>query len=579
MNTKFKLLFAFSAVALLSVSACSSKAASSSSLSPSSEEKSSSVVESSSSSSIEEVTSSSSEAEPSVSSSSSEELSSSEISSSSSKKDPTDISDLPALDNDEASLIIDQLAVDTLTDGEERDVYGNIYLPEKCLGANITWYSDDKDTINPKWDGEKAPGTVNRYTEDLEVQLTAIIEKDGEYAKYDTIVNVKGLEYELEDEDFEAYLFGHFVGEGYGTTVNGQRVATGEQMFFALADVGQGLHFTDMNNSKMNALNPVLSSDVGERGVRDPFICRSPEGDTFYLIATDLSVYTRGGWGNNNGANKFTITGSHSIVLWESHDLVNWTDARLIEVAREDAGMAWAPEMIYSEETGEYVIFFSSTILNDERNAIIERDCIYYCTTRDFHHFSETRKFLKNQPYPDGQEDPQKASDSPQAINNDERKIIDASVMKIGDYYYSAAKDGDNHENNGGILIQRTQDLFDIDSWEKVLNLEDLGYQVEGRAANNKCLEGPEWFYLNQADRVDPDIEEIGLMADFYANTSVGYIPFATTDVEDYDNSLESWRKLSSSDYSWDNQTKRHGTILRITAEEAERIKEFYPNN
>ena len=71
-------------------------------------------------------------------------------------------------------------------------------------------------------------------------------------------------------------------------------------------------------------------------------------------------------------------------------------------------------------------------------------------------------------------------------------------------------------------------------------------------------------------------------MADFYANTSVGYIPWATTDVEDYDNSGESWRILESGadkDFSWDSQTKRHGTILRITAEEAAALKDAYPND
>ena len=69
--------------------------------------------------------------------------------------------------------------------------------------------------------------------------------------------------------------------------------------------------------------------------------------------------------------------------------------------------------------------------------------------------------------------------DSPQAINNNERKIIDAAVMKIGDYYYSAAKDGDNHEENGGILVQRTTDLFDIDSGKRCSNLDELGFQVQ----------------------------------------------------------------------------------------------------
>ena len=115
---------------------------------------------------------------------------------------------------------------------------------------------------------------------------------------------------------------------------------------------------------------------------------------------------------------------------------------------------------------------------------------------------------------------------------------------------------------------------------EFVMNLADAGYQAQGRNADNKCLEGPEWFYYNVADREDPTVPEIGLMADFYANTSIGYIPWATTDVEDVNNENGSWRILESGadkDFSWDAQTKRHGTILRITAEEAERLKEAYP--
>ena len=477
-----------------------------------------------------------------------------------------------ALTQETNESIIDELKV---VNGD--GVYGNIYLPNYVGGKKISWWSSDPNTVSAKAKGYVAPGEVNRPSEDKTVELIATIGEGAEATQYTQNVTVKKAPTQLEDEDFKAYLFCHFVGEGYGKTENGVKIATGEQMFFALADVGQGLKFKDMNGSTMNNLKPVLSSTVGERGVRDPFICRSPEGDTFYLIATDLSVYTRGGWGNNNGANKFTITGSHAITLWESHDLVNWTEGRLINVAREDAGMAWAPEMIYNDETGEYVIFFSSTILNDEKNAIKERDCIYYTTTRDFVHFGETQKFLKNQPYPEGQEDPQKGSDSPQAINNNERKIIDASVMKIGDYYYCAAKDGDNHENNGGILIQRTDNLLDIDSWEKVMNLADAGFQAEGRNADNKCLEGPEWFHLNQADRKDPNVDEIGLMADFYANTSIGYIPWTTTDIEDKDNSNNSWNRLTSADFSWDSQTKRHGTILRITADEAALLKENFP--
>ena len=475
------------------------------------------------------------------------------------------------------SVETDESIINELKIVNANGIYGNVYLPTSVGDKEVTWWSSDSDVINPKENGDIAPGAVERQSKDTTIKLAAKIGSGASATKYEQEVIVKAAPKELEDNDFEAYLFAHFVGESYGKTENGVKIATGEQMFFALADVGQGLKFKDMNGSTMSNLKPVLSSKVGERGVRDPFICRSPEGDTFYLIATDLSVYTRGGWGNNNGSGKFTITGSHSITLWESHDLVNWTEGRLIEVAREDAGMAWAPEMIYNEETGEYVIFFSSTILTDTKDAIKERDCIYYTTTRDFVHFGETKKFLKNQPYPDGQEDPQKNSDSPVAINNNERKIIDASVMKIGDYYYCAAKDGDNHENNGGILIQRTKDLLDIDSWEKVMNLADAGFKFQNNDATNKCFEGPEWFHLNQADRKNAEVDEIGLMCDYFANTSVGYVPWATTNIEDRNNADNSWRQLSSEDYSWDSQTKRHGTILRITKAEAKLLKDNFP--
>ena len=494
--------------------------------------------------------------------------------------------------------IINELGIrevfNNFSDGGESGVgiYGNIRLVEEIGDAKVTWWSSKPNVISAKQIGDAAPGVVCRQDNDEEVTLVAQIEKDGEKTKYEQTVTVKAAAPEIYDEDYEAYLFGHFIGEGTGTTVNGQKIATGEQIFFALADVGQGLHFKDMNGSTSNNLKPVLSSDVGECGVRDPFMCRSPEGDTFYLIATDLSVYVRGGWNNNAG--QATKTGSHSIILWESHDLVNWSHARQIPVARDDAGMAWAPEMIFCEETGEYYIFFSSTVLDDYSKGvdakILERDCVYYTTTRDFVHFSETKKFISNVKYPDGYNNTQETDQY--AINNDYRKVIDGSAIKIGDYYYSACKDGGNNENHGGIRIQRTESLLpelqdrpdgeqeEAVQWEFVQNLADVGFKFSGNEATNKCFEGPEWFFYNVADRKDPDVPEIGLMADYYANTSVGYVPWATTDVEDVNNANGSWRILESGadkDFSWDSQTKRHGTILRITADEAERLKEAYP--
>ena len=63
---------------------------------------------------------------------------------------------------------------------------------------------------------------------------------------------------------------------------------------------------------------------------------------------------------------------------------------------------------------------------------------------------------------------------------------------------------------------------------------------------------------------------------------AVGGVPIIVNKVtiEDINNANQSWRILESGsdkDFSWDSQTKRHGTILRITAEEAERLKDAYP--
>ena len=76
---------------------------------------------------------------------------------------------------------------------------------------------------------------------------------------------------------YTAYLMAHFTGES----------ATGEQIYFATST--DGLRWTDLNGSA-----PVLTSTVGERGVRDPSIVRSPAGDRFYLFAHGRGQHRRG---------------------------------------------------------------------------------------------------------------------------------------------------------------------------------------------------------------------------------------------------------------------------------------------
>lgn len=429
------------------------------------------------------------------------------------------------------------------------EIRGNITLLSEINGATVTWKSSNADVISDKDIKGKAAGVVTRGSEDQKITLTATVDINGEAAEKEVNVCVLKAPEPISEDDYEGYLFGHFIGE---------EDENQEQIYFAISK--DGLNFKDMNNAK-----PVLTSSIGEKGVRDPYLYRSHEGDRFFLVATDLSIYNRGGWiKNGQGYYDASTTGSSFLVLWESLDLVNWSEPKLVKVAPENAGMAWAPEMIYNDETGEYIIFFSSSIMNPETKYKEKPNAIYYVATRDFVHFSDTKLFIDNQT--DGEAD------------GKEREIIDTTIIKIGDIYYSASKDGDNDEANGGIRIMRNKNLLDVNGWEKVLDLDELGLDVSGleiKKLDNGDLEGPEFFQYNKKDWADPNVPEYGIMMDQYA-VGAGYLPLTTTDLEDVDNSKNSWKLLSDREYSFDKLKKRHGTIMRITKGELERLEKVF---
>lgn len=77
------------------------------------------------------------------------------------------------------------------------------------------------------------------------------------------------------------FLFVHFTGT--------EDTEKSEQLYFSLSN--DGLNWKDCN-----AGNPILTSNIGEKGIRDPFIIRHNDGSGFTILATDLSIYHRGGW-------------------------------------------------------------------------------------------------------------------------------------------------------------------------------------------------------------------------------------------------------------------------------------------
>ena len=75
-------------------------------------------------------------------------------------------------------------------------------------------------------------------------------------------------------DKYSAYLFAYFKGDP---------LPDGEQIYFAISK--DGFHWTDLNSGK-----PILTSTLGDKGLRDPFILRSHDDSKFYLIATDLKT-------------------------------------------------------------------------------------------------------------------------------------------------------------------------------------------------------------------------------------------------------------------------------------------------
>lgn len=132
---------------------------------------------------------------------------------------------------------------------------------------------------------------------------------------------------------------------------------------------------------------PVLRSDIGEKGARDPFLVRHASG--FTVLATDLRTHDDDDW------HRTTRHGSRSLLTWHSPDLTGWTAPHLIEVAPLEAGNAWAPKAFYDDEAHLWRVFWASATYDaDSDRAAGSHQRILTATTRDFTRFGPPRVHL-----------------------------------------------------------------------------------------------------------------------------------------------------------------------------------------
>lgn len=306
-----------------------------------------------------------------------------------------------------------------------------------------------------------------------------------------------------------AYLFVHFREK---TTPDG------EQVYFGISQ--DGFHWKEVNHGL-----PVLWAYYGDKGVRDFTIIRDPKNQKFFIFATDLSLsYGMRNQYHNSWA-EIGEHGSNYFSVWESNDLVSWSEQRLVSVGTKKFGCMWAPDILYDQKSQDYMLHWSSPQPGHEQGW----KAIYYSRTKDFHHFSEPELLYRKE----------------------DSGVIDSAMYEEDGCYYLFVKSEGNPEKIILLSSNNSDGPFHrINSFDKSMNSLESGLYEAPTAVR---LEDNSWC----------------LFLDFYGvpGAGQGYIPF-------HGKNLKSGHFVRSDHEFHFPYGFKHGTILSITDEEYNRIRQ-----
>ncbi len=319
------------------------------------------------------------------------------------------------------------------------------------------------------------------------------------------------------EDDLAAYLLVYFKDETHS-------------IHFALS--ADGYHFADVNEGR-----PVIDgAQIAEqKGVRDPHIMRGPDG-AFYMAATDLHIYakaagyrsshwqrdaSRFGWGNNR-----------AVVLMKSQDLIHWTHTVLrVDKAFpgfEEIGCVWAPELIYDEKEGKFMVYFSLRYGNGNCK-------VYYAYLNDAFNRLETK---------------------PKVIFEYPRDVmyIDSNITKVGEMFHIFYVP---HDGTPGIKQAVSTEIC-------------KGYVYD-----------PEWVDSEDIKCEAPNVwKRIGeekwvLMYDIYGLKPPNFGFRETTDFKTFtDLGRFNEGPMKASNF----QRPKHGSVIRLTKQEAEALARRWGN-
>lgn len=307
----------------------------------------------------------------------------------------------------------------------------------------------------------------------------------------------------------QAYLFVHF---------REKTSPDGEQVYFGVSR--DGFIWEPVNDGK-----PVLWAYYGDKGVRDFTMTRCEQNGRYYIFATDLSLSygMRGKY--ENSWDRIGRDGSKYFSVWESENLTDWSEQRLVKIGDEDFGCLWAPDIIFDREHGDYVLHWSSSHSCNGYGA----KGIYYSRTKDFKSFTRPEVLYRKE----------------------DSGVIDSAMYEEGGRYYLFVKSEGNPEKI--ILLESdhvTGPFSRLEEFDRSMESVQKGVYEAPTAVR---LEYGRWC----------------LFLDYYGvkGAGQGYVPFIA-------DSLASGSFVRADEAFEFPYGYKHGTVLTISMEEYERIRE-----
>ena len=323
-----------------------------------------------------------------------------------------------------------------------------------------------------------------------------------------------------------SYLFAYFTG----TSIEGQTIH--------LAVSQDGLNYTALRNNE-----PVIIPSKGTGNVRDPYLWYNENDGYYYILATDLDFTDKGSDYSDN---------SESFIVWRSKDLVNWYDETMIDVKailgrlgvnNNNMQAVWAPQVLW--DGSSFVVYFSlqcDATSNGSWNPLT----IVYLRTTDLLDQSKYTEYG--------------------VIHNPGRHVIDADIIKKPgtNQYYMFYKD---ESASGGVqsIYYMVSDNGPTGPYYAPNNANDgRGPQLFSWVGKN--LEGCNSFFDDNGNLITY-VDEYD-----YTNASgQKEAHFHVSSSSDFTN----YTKVDESSYNINSLSPRHGSVVKITDAQYNRLLEY----